>query len=131
ESALPGPELLALLRDRAITTVELPVSVLACLPFAELPALRAIVVGGEVCPAALVDRWAAGRRFFNAYGPTEATVCATLHECAAGSSAPPIGRPIANVRAYVLDRWQQTVPVGVSGELYLGGVGLARGYRGP
>ncbi|WKB55700.1 non-ribosomal peptide synthetase [Eleftheria terrae] len=65
----------------------------------------------------------------NAYGPTEAAVCTTLHECAAQPEAdPPVGRPIDNVRIYVLDARRRPVPVGVEGELYIGGVGVARGY---
>ncbi len=125
---LPGPDLFRLLRERAITVVTLPPSALAVMPDEELPDLRSLIVAGEALPAALVARWAPGRRFFNAYGPTEVTVCATIAECSAGTRTPPIGRPIANTQLYVLDRQLQPVPVGVPGELYVGGVGLSRGY---
>ena len=102
------------------------------------PALRLIVMGGE---RALPERWAAwgrgpGRRvrLVNAYGPTEATVAATLHEHPgtpdplAGRREVPIGRPLAGVRAQVVDRDLRPVPTGGIGELVLGGVGVARGY---
>ena len=127
DALLPGANLIGLLRDRAITTVTLPPSVLAVLPAEELP-VQTIIVAGEACPPDLVARWASGRRFFNAYGPTEATVCATIAECAGAQIQPPIGRPIANTQVYILDRHLQPVPIGVPGELYIGGIGLARGY---
>ncbi len=125
---LSGAELLGLLREQAITTVTLPPALLAALPTAPLPALHTIVAAGEACPAELVARWGAGRRFLNAYGPTEITVCATIAECADDGRPPPIGRPLANAQVYLLDRHLNPAPVGVPGELYIGGVGLARGY---
>jgi acyl carrier protein len=76
-----------------------------------------------------VDRWSAGRDFFNAYGPTETTVCATMELCDPRESGnPPIGRPIANARVYLLDKHLNLTPLGVSGELCVGGVLVARGY---
>src|SRR5262249_15871583 len=80
--ALLGPKLVQLLRDQAITTATLPPSVLAVLASEQLTELRTIIVAGEACPAALVAQWAGGgRRFFNAYGPSEATVWASVAEC--------------------------------------------------
>jgi amino acid adenylation domain-containing protein len=125
---LVGAELVRALRERAITIVALPASLLATLPAAPLPALRTLVVGGEACPPEVVDRWAGGRRFLNAYGPTEAAVGATVARCEPGQGKPPIGRPLANVEVYVLDADRELVPIGVQGELYIGGAGLARGY---
>jgi amino acid adenylation domain-containing protein len=128
DALLPGPALLHLLREEAITVVTLPPSALAALPPAELPMLATIVAAGEACPAGVVARWAPGRRFFNAYGPTEATVCATIARCVAGDGRPPIGHPIANTQVYLLDAQLYPVPAGDPGELYIGGIGLARGY---
>lgn len=126
-SLMPGTPLLKLLRESAITTVTLPPSVLAVLPVLELPALETIIVAGEACSADLVAKWAPSRRFFNAYGPTEATVCATVAEYT-GDTRISIGRPIANTEVYLLNEQMQPVPQGVPGEIYIGGVGLARDY---
>ncbi|WP_445299249.1 amino acid adenylation domain-containing protein [Microcoleus sp.] len=128
DSLLPGATLIQLLRDFAIATVTLPPSVLAVLPANELPALRTIIVAGEACSPDLIAKWSSGRRFFNAYGPTESTVCATIAECSDSSESPPIGGPIANIQVYILDAQLQAVPIGIPGELYIGGAGLARGY---
>ncbi|MGA9119260.1 MAG: amino acid adenylation domain-containing protein, partial [Bacteroidota bacterium] len=126
-----GSDLVALLDNQNITTVTLPPSVLAVLPERPLLNLRTIITAGEKCSADLVGRWARGRDFFNAYGPTETTVCASVHHCDAESpKAPPIGRPIGNFTLYVLGPHMQPVPAGVPGELYIGGVGLSRGYIG-
>jgi amino acid adenylation domain-containing protein/FkbM family methyltransferase len=130
EALMPGPALIRLLRDQVITTVTFPPSALAVLPVEELPALQTLVVAGEVCSADLVRRWAAGRQFINAYGPTETSVCATLTPCIADGNKPPIGRPIANVQVYILDRNLQPLPIGVPGELHVGGLSLGRGYLG-
>lgn len=128
ESLLPGPAFLQLLQDHAITHLTLPPSALAILPEAELPALQTLIVAGEACPPALVSQWSKQCRFFNAYGPTEATVCATIAECQDTGKTPPIGLPIHNTFVYILDSDRQPVPIGVSGELYIGGIGVARGY---
>src|SRR5262249_53090169 len=95
--------------------------------------LRRMIVGGEAVNGKTILTWF-GRngyrpRLFNAYGPTETTGNATIHEPGPGDLSPKsIGRPMANMRVYLLDRQGQPVPVGVSGELYIGGAGLARGY---
>ncbi|WP_071191494.1 amino acid adenylation domain-containing protein [Trichormus sp. NMC-1] len=131
DSLLPGSGLIQLLRDYDITHITLPPSALAVMPVQELPALQTIIVAGEACPVDLINHWSVGKRFFNAYGPTEATVCATVAEWddsdrTYGKLA--IGRPIANTQVYILDSYLQPVPVGVLGELHIGGIGLAQGY---
>jgi natural product biosynthesis luciferase-like monooxygenase protein/amino acid adenylation domain-containing protein len=127
DTILAGPMLAAALTKMAITVVTLPPSLLASLSTTNLPQLRTIIVAGEACPPELATHWAAGRRFFNAYGPTEATVCATLERCV-GTLKPSIGRPIDNTQAYILDPALHPVPIGVAGELYIGGINLAYGY---
>ncbi len=130
EWLLPGPEMVELLRHRRVSHVTLPPSVLAMLPTAALPDLRTIVVAGEPCPAELVERWAGGRAFFNAYGPTESTIWATVERCVPSSGKPTIGRPIANCRVHVAGAGRELAPLGVPGELLIGGANLARGYLG-
>lgn len=125
---MPGDDLRQILVERGITHVTLPPSVLAVLSINELPALGQIIVAGETCPSELVNQWSVGRRFFNAYGPTESTVCATIAEINEDSEKITIGRPIANTQVYILNSYLQPVPIGVIGELYIGGDGLARGY---
>ncbi|MCC7247805.1 MAG: amino acid adenylation domain-containing protein, partial [Lysobacter sp.] len=134
---LVGEALKAAIDDQRITHTLLPPVALSSLPeSATLPSLRVLIAGGEALPPALMRRWARGRAMFNAYGPTEDSVVSTLYACetdlpddASMSSMPvPIGAPLANHRMYVLDPQQRPVPVGVVGELYVGGVGVARGY---
>jgi amino acid adenylation domain-containing protein len=127
-SLLPGPDLCHFLRDHAITHATLPPSVLSVLSTESLPALQVLISAGEACSSSIVKRWAQGRRFFNAYGPTEATIWATVAELSVDNAKPTIGRPIANTQIYILDANLQPVPIGVVGELYIAGIGLARGY---
>ncbi len=128
---LLGGELSTLLAEREITQVALVPSVLATLPDRGLPHLETVLIGGEAAAPAVVNRWSRGRGLFNVYGPTEATVNASSFRCAGEvASAPPIGRPVDNTRLYVLDEWLRPLPVGVPGEVYIGGAGVARGYLG-
>ncbi len=130
EALLPGRGLVDFLRKHCITNAKLPPTVCSHLPEVEFEDLTTLLVGGERCPEELVRRWGTGRRMFNLYGPTEASVNVTSARCERGSKEPPIGKPIANTRLYVLDGGMQLVAVGVAGELYIGGAGLARGYWG-
>ncbi|MFE8599731.1 amino acid adenylation domain-containing protein [Archangium violaceum] len=126
ESLLPGAPLDALLKKQRVTLWAMTPSVLAQQE-GEYPALETVISGGEVCTPELVAKWRPGRRFINEYGPTEVTVCATSN-ADVDASRPTLGRPLPNGRVYVLDRWLRPVPVGVTGELYVGGPGVARGY---
>jgi len=130
--ALAGDELAAVLNQGSISHVTLPPSVVPGLVEAGgAPALQTLVVAGEACPAAIVRSWPTPVRLINAYGPTEATVCATSHECdRADPRDPPVGRALAHAPVYVLDDALQRVPDGVVGEIFIGGSGVARGYRG-
>ena len=88
-----------------------------------------LLVGGEACPADVVDRWAPGRVMINEYGPTETTMWVALSApLTAGSGAPPIGSPVPGAALFVLDEWLQAVPTGVVGELYVAGPAVGVGY---
>ncbi|MCG1042707.1 non-ribosomal peptide synthase/polyketide synthase [Mycetohabitans sp. B8] len=132
EQLLPGDALAKLTSEQAITHVTLPPSALAALPADSLTTCSHLIVAGEACPPHLVEQWSQARHMTNAYGPTEATVCAAMRRFLPGDAvtevASSIGRPIDNTQLYVLDDHLQPVPAGVSGELYIGGIGLARGY---
>ncbi len=137
ETLASAPDLVQLMQEKEITTATLPPSLLATMPVEDasigsehtLPKLEMLIAAGEACPRELVARWASERRFFNAYGPTETTVCASMARCDENDPrAPSIGKPIANTQLYILDAHLQVVPIGVSGELCVGGVSLARGY---
>ncbi len=117
--------------EQGVSTAVVTPSLLSVLPEESLAVLRSVSVGGEACSAELAGRWArGGRRLLNCYGPTEATIFATVEvlENLSGEVAPLIGRPVANMQARVVDALLAPVPAGVAGELVLGGVGLARGY---
>jgi thioester reductase-like protein len=87
-----------------------------------------VLVGGEAPSPELIAQWSKGRLFINAYGPTETTVNASMVECGNSGQSLPTVRPAANKQLYILDHSLQPVPIGVPGELHIGGVGLARGY---
>ncbi len=125
---VPSRELIDLMRRWEITTATFPPSVLSQLPATGLPSLATVVSAGEACTSDLAARWAVGRRFLNAYGPTEVTVCATVGEVHTEGGKPSIGRAIGDARVYVLDDRRRPSPIGVAGELYVGGPGVARGY---
>lgn len=151
EYLLSLPDLIRLANEHEITSVTLPPSLLAMIPEDSLPNLKSVVSAGESCTPETALRWSKDRYFVNAYGPTEVAIGPTyysidgrvlsgeaLERRANGqvddgkevkfSATVPIGGPIANTRIYILNEQRQPVPRGMTGELYIGGVGVARGY---
>lgn len=119
------------IRTQKISICQLTPSMLSLLHPEAVTGLRTIVSAGEAITPELVARWAPGRRLWNAYGPTEASIgacMARLEEMDAHQFRPPIGRPLEGVRIYVVDRHLQPTPIGVPGEIMISGVGVARGY---
>jgi amino acid adenylation domain-containing protein/FkbM family methyltransferase len=126
------PGLLAqLITGAGVAAASVVPSLLGVLDPAVVPGLSTVLSGGELLTGPLAQRWAAGRRLVNTYGPTEATVMVTTGPAALDpGGGVPIGRPIAGTQVFVLDAWLSPVPTGVPGELYVAGAGVARGYRG-
>ncbi|MBY6366097.1 non-ribosomal peptide synthetase [Rhodococcoides corynebacterioides] len=125
-----GRELARLLRRERVSHAFVTPAALATVDPADgdgLPDLRTVVVGGEAVGADLVRRWAPGRSMVNGYGPTETTVVATT-DVVRAESLVTVGTPIPGTRAAVLDGRLHPVPRGTTGELYLAGRGVARGY---
>ncbi|NGP58574.1 amino acid adenylation domain-containing protein [Paenibacillus thiaminolyticus] len=119
------------MNEHAITAAILPPTYSAYLNPDRLPSLTKLVTGGSAVSAEFVQQWKPKVHYFNAYGPTEASIVTTLWD--ADEEQPerrviPIGRPLANHRIFILDAHLQLVPPGVDGELCVAGVGLARGY---
>ncbi|MBD2020581.1 amino acid adenylation domain-containing protein [Leptolyngbya sp. FACHB-36] len=143
EACIVPKHFVQFIQEHQITVLDLPTAFWHELVH-ELPALgtlpdcvRLVIVGGEKALRSSYINWCQRVnpqvRWLNTYGPTEATVTATLYDPAASEFAPtladiPIGRPISNTQVYILDSQLQLVPVGVPGELHIAGVGLARGY---
>jgi non-ribosomal peptide synthetase-like protein len=132
ETARLGPDLVPWLRRERITALSPTPTMLRAMgcehPESALPELALVYTGGEAIPQDLADRWSKGRRLVNGYGPTECAVVATRADLRAGEAVS-IGRPVPGIHAWVLDEALEEVAEGQWGELCLGGVGLARGYR--
>ncbi|WP_157163564.1 non-ribosomal peptide synthetase, partial [Nocardia aobensis] len=124
-----GEALTAFLEDQRVSAAVLTPTVLSSLDRTRLDRVGTVITTGEACPQELVAVWAPGRRMFNGYGPSETTIGATLAPVSAGQPVS-IGTPIPGICALVLDARLNPAPVGVVGELYLGGPALARGYVG-
>ena len=131
DDRVPGAPLLKSLSKSRITHITLPPSVLEVIAHAEISSdltdLSHLIVAGEASSKSLAEQWSIGRRYFNAYGPSETSVCASIYEYVDGTAFS-IGSPIHNVRMYILDNHGETAPLGVAGEIHIGGVGVAREY---
>ena len=131
-SLVDGDDIAAFLTEHAVTHFLSTPAVLATVP--PVPSVTTVAVGGDVLGGDVVEQWSPGRRMLNAYGPSEATVVATLTEPLSADpisgGRPTIGRPLDHVDAHVLNARLRPVPIGGVGELYLGGAGIARGYSG-
>ncbi len=129
-----GDELAELLDTEQVSHAFITPAALSTIDVARypLPQLRCLIVGGEAFGPDLPARWSAvaGRRFHNAYGPTETTIVAAMSQPVSGGRELNVGGPVRGATAVVLDERLRVVPVGVPGDLYLGGNGLARGYPG-
>jgi amino acid adenylation domain-containing protein len=128
EELMVGPPLQETFRRERITLSLVPPAVLPILSPEGLPHLRALLGGGEVLTPAMAARWAHAVELHNVYGPTECTVASTTEHVRADDRNPSIGRPVDNLRGYVVDSAFEPVPLGVPGEMLVGGVGVARGY---
>jgi non-ribosomal peptide synthetase-like protein len=120
--------------DLAHFLTEQKATVLSCVPTLlammeiEVPTIRLLILGGEQCPQELATRWCnAARRVVNTYGPTEATVVTTWHECHPNRTIT-IGQPLPTYQVYILDDDLEPVAPGAEGEIHIGGICLARGY---
>ncbi len=128
ERIAPGAEMAALLREERINVLVAVPTMLAATPEAELPELRSVFVGGEALPEPVARRWGASVDLVNLYGPTEITIFCTLAGPLRGGEESPIGAPAPGVGAWVVDSGLRLVPPVAVGELFIGGVGVSRGY---
>jgi len=131
DDLLPGPDLVEILSKNDISIVAMSPTGLSSIPKVaadSLPSLKSIIVGGEVCNPKVAQLWGKGRNLLNGYGPTETTIGATLAVNWDFSDKAPLGKPLDGVHIYVLDKNMQAMPIGLSGEMYIGGIGVARGY---
>ncbi|MGV9928880.1 non-ribosomal peptide synthase/polyketide synthase, partial [Nocardia rhamnosiphila] len=130
-----GTELGELISREGVTVGLITPSVLASLDPADLAGMEVIIAGGEAISADLMAKWSTtpeggvARRFHNAYGPTEATVATNISGVLHAGDRVTIGGPVRGMRTLVLDDRMNPVPEGVAGELYVGGIQLARGYH--
>jgi amino acid adenylation domain-containing protein len=129
-AVLAGNNIRDVIAVERVEVATIPPSVLATVPRGPLESLKTLVVAGEACPDSVISDWSLGRRMLDAYGPTEITVCATISTELRRNERPSIGRSIANTRAFIANDHAGLAPAGIAGELYVGGVGVARGYWG-
>jgi len=124
-----GRDLVDLLRGKRIGTALLPPALLAELEPADTPAGFVAISGGDVLPAEVARRWSATRATYNAYGPTEATVVATIHRCSpSDGDRVSVGRPVPGRHLIVLDGQRRLLPTGARGEVWIAGSAVGAGY---
>ena len=128
ENILAGEALAEVINKNGITIVTFPSSVLETLPINREYPLKKVVLGGDAPKEHIIRAWKDKVELFNTYGATELSVCVSMIKYTKSVSARITGRPFMNVYMYILDRYMHPVPIGVVGEIYVGGVGIARGY---
>lgn len=121
-------QLAQFINDNQLHYLFLPPALLAVLPRAAYPSLQAIIVAGDTCDQVTGQYWSAHYPLYNFYGPTETSIYASGRKIDPTENVNIIGRPLDNVRLYVLNTHLVPVPIGAVGELYIGGAGVARGY---
>ncbi|ORX89632.1 acetyl-CoA synthetase-like protein [Basidiobolus meristosporus CBS 931.73] len=126
----PGPGLSDILEAKGVTVLSCVPTLLTMLSEDEkLQSLRLLILGGEACSKFLVERFGSRCRMVNSYGPTEATVIATWKACCPQDTIVTIGRPVPGYSAFILSEHDQLQPIGIAGELVIGGPGVTRGYH--
>ncbi|MBF0287249.1 MAG: amino acid adenylation domain-containing protein [SAR324 cluster bacterium] len=121
------------LQRKQVTVITLPPSYLSNLGKDCLPTVRTLITAGEAAHVDEALNYSQSKRYFNAFGPTEYSVCISIHQVSPDQSYPsgiPIGKPIANTEVFILDQQLNLVPIGVIGEICVSGAGMARGYLG-
>ncbi|MVP02592.1 non-ribosomal peptide synthetase, partial [Paenibacillus lutrae] len=118
------------MKKQGITTATLPPTYAAYLNADGMPDLKNLITAGSAASLELIHQWKGKVKYFNAYGPTEDSICTTIWSAAASESGPSvtIGSPIQNHRIYIVDSHDQLLPTGIAGEMCIAGAGLARGY---
>lgn len=128
EATQSAQKLNGIIKEAAITHVTLPPVLLPLMNIEDWQSVETLAVAGEACAQTQANKWSLGRRFINAYGPTESTVCASMGLYTPAQSVLHIGKPMSNTQLYVVNDYDQLQPIGIAGELLIGGVGLAVGY---
>lgn len=121
-------KIIELIKSKGVNVASMPPSFLALVPKNVTLGLNTLRIGGEICDIETMQYWAKQHRLVNAYGPTEATVWSTYHIWQEGDINTNIGKPIPNQTAYILDATLNPLPIGINGELYVGGEGVGRAY---
>lgn len=128
ETLQDGRDFARALNDFHVSHILLTPSMLSIVPHVQLPFLKCIVSAGEKCSQGMVDKWAPGRKFYDAYGATEATIYTTIGQCFEGQNERNVGYPMENTTIYVLDANLKALPAGEVGNVYIGGIGVSKGY---